>query len=184
MAMEELAAEGLFDGILDYATHELADELKQGYCRGVGPQRLLPVPGMEVPRLVVPGGLDCAVLEFTRDTIPEEYRERMVFFYDFRSAVRLDETETLAIADQLAEKLNRAPSLNKVLIPMEGWSEADGAGAPLYDPGMRDLFLHRLKKKAVHEVDITEMDLHINDEPFARAAAKKMDEMVRESHEG
>ncbi|MBW1788345.1 MAG: Tm-1-like ATP-binding domain-containing protein, partial [Deltaproteobacteria bacterium] len=139
MAMEELAAEGLFDGILDFATHELADELKQGYCRGIGPQRLLPVPGMEVPRLVVPGGLDCAVLEFTRDAIPEEYRDRKIFFYDFRSAVRLDESETLAIADQLAEKLNRAPALNKVLIPLEGWSEADQADAPLYDPDMRDL---------------------------------------------
>jgi len=31
-AMEELTAEGYFDGILDLATHELADELKKGYC--------------------------------------------------------------------------------------------------------------------------------------------------------
>jgi uncharacterized protein (UPF0261 family) len=184
MAMEELAGEGLFDGILDFATHELADELKQGYCRGIGPQRLMPVPGKAVPRLVVPGGLDCAVLEFTRDTIPEEYRDRKIFFYDFRSAVRLDEEETRFIADQLAEKLNRAPALNKVLIPMKGWSEADGTGAPLYDPDMRDLFLNCLKEQASSELDIKELDLHINDEAFARAAAEKMDEMVRESPEG
>ena len=43
MAMEELAAEGHFHGILDLATHELADDLKDGYCGGIGPERLQPV---------------------------------------------------------------------------------------------------------------------------------------------
>ncbi|MBW2605982.1 MAG: Tm-1-like ATP-binding domain-containing protein, partial [Deltaproteobacteria bacterium] len=89
MAMEELAAEGYFQGILDLATHELADELMGGYCRGIGPERLEPVPGRDIPRLVVPGGLDCAVLEFTRETIPDQFRDRKIFFYDFRSAIRL-----------------------------------------------------------------------------------------------
>ncbi len=56
MAMEELAAEGYFDGILDLATHELADQLKGGYCRGIGPGRLEPVPGRVVPRLGGAGG--------------------------------------------------------------------------------------------------------------------------------
>jgi len=67
MAMEELAGEGLFQGIVDLATHELADELMNGYCQGIGPERLMPIQGLDIPRLVVPGGLDCAVLEFTRD---------------------------------------------------------------------------------------------------------------------
>ena len=125
MAMEELAREGYFDGILDLATHELADELRQGYCRGIGPLRLQPVNNGKIPRLVVPGGLDCAVLEFTRDSIPDEFKGRKIFFYDFRSAVRLDLKETEAIAGQLAEKLNQEPSTVKVLIPMEGWGIAD-----------------------------------------------------------
>jgi uncharacterized protein (UPF0261 family) len=81
-AMEELASEGYFDGILDFAIHELADELMGGYCRGMGPQRLEPPQG-RVPRLVVPGGMDCAVLEFTRDTVPAEYKNRKLFFMIF-----------------------------------------------------------------------------------------------------
>jgi hypothetical protein len=32
--VKELAAEGYFDGIIDLATHELADEQMQLYCRG------------------------------------------------------------------------------------------------------------------------------------------------------
>jgi len=55
MAMEELAEEGYFHGILDLATHELADDLLDGYCGGIGPQRFEPVPGKSIPRLIVPG---------------------------------------------------------------------------------------------------------------------------------
>ena len=107
MAMEELASEGYFDGILDFATHELADDLKDGYCGGIGPERFEPVPDRSIPRLVVPGGLDCAVLEFTRQDIPEQYADRKIFFYDFRSAIRLDVEETTILADQLSGKLNQ-----------------------------------------------------------------------------
>ncbi|MBK5100756.1 MAG: Tm-1-like ATP-binding domain-containing protein, partial [Desulfobacteraceae bacterium] len=132
MAMEELAAEGYFHGILDLATHELADELMGGYCKGIGPERLGPIPGQNVPRLVVPGGLDCAVLEFTRNSIPDEYRGRKIFYYDFRSAIRLTKEETEFLADQLAEKLNSYQSFAKLLVPSRGWSEADREGGPLY----------------------------------------------------
>jgi uncharacterized protein (UPF0261 family) len=179
MAMEELAREGCFDGILDLATHELADELKGGYCKGIGPSRLEPVNGRAVPRLVVPGGLDCAVLEFTRLSVPQEFRDRKVFFYDFRSAVRLNLEETLKLAEQVAAKLNRAPSAVKVLIPMEGWSEADREGEPLYDPGMRDVFVGKLRENLDPRVRVLEVDSHINDPAFAELASAMMDEMLR-----
>jgi uncharacterized protein (UPF0261 family) len=178
MAMEELAAEGYFDGILDLATHELADDLKEGYCGGIGPERFAPVPGKSIPRLVVPGGLDCAVLEFTRDTVPDIYRDRKIFYYDFRSAIRLDEKETLLIADQLSEKLNQAPGTVSVLIPDRGWSEADREGGPLYDPLMNRFFVQQLREKLDPQIDIKETDYHINDPEFGLTAAKMMDCML------
>jgi len=179
MAMEELAAEGYFHGILDLATHELADELMSGYCRGIGPGRLEPVAGRHIPRLVVPGGLDCAVLEFTRHNIPEKLEGRSIFFYDFRSAVRLSLDETRFIARQLAEKLNQDISGVKVLAPMKGWSEADGQGNPLHDPPARDAFMETLRQVLNPQVPIQEADLHINDPAFAVLASKIMDQMIR-----
>jgi uncharacterized protein (UPF0261 family) len=178
MAMEELAREGYFDGILDLATHELADELMTGYCRGIGPERLMPPPDRMVPRLVVPGGLDCAVLEFTRDTVPPQFRDRKLFFYDFRSAIRLSQNETEYIARQLAEKLNGAPDTTKVLIPALGWSEADRKDGPLYDPPMASLFVEILKQGLDSKIQVLEKNFHINDPAFADAAAHLMDEMV------
>ena len=182
MAMEELAAEGYFDGILDLATHELADELKSGYCAGIGPERLSPPMGLNIPRLVVPGGLDCAVLEFTRENIPDEFRDRKIFFYDFRSAIRLSEKETLYLAGQLSEKLNLNPSNIKVLIPSGGWSEADRKGGPLHDPKISDVFIQRIKHDLNSRIEVKEANLHINDPAFARLASTVMDEMLSDKY--
>ncbi|MDF1591999.1 MAG: Tm-1-like ATP-binding domain-containing protein [Desulfobacterales bacterium] len=179
MAMEELSAEGYFQGILDLATHELADALKGGYCGGIGPGRLEPAAGTHLPRLVVPGGLDCAVLEFTRDTIPLAYKDRKIFFYDFRSAVRLTDDETRILAKQLAAKVNKSVPDIKILIPLRGWSEADREGGPLFAPDATRLFIHTLKEDINPGIDITEVDHHINERPFARIAADMMDAMIK-----
>lgn len=179
MAMEELAAEGHFHGILDLATHELADEMMGGYCRGIGPQRLRPVPDRDIPRLVVPGGLDCAVLEFTRDSVPEEHKDRKLFFYDFRSAIRLSADETLSIARQLVDKLNHETKNTRILIPRAGWSEADREGGPLFDPGISEILIHQLRRGLGDRIEIREVKWHINDPDFAQLASKIMDDMIQ-----
>ncbi|MCD6305501.1 MAG: Tm-1-like ATP-binding domain-containing protein, partial [Deltaproteobacteria bacterium] len=179
MAMEELAAQGFFDGILDLATHELADELKQGYCSGIGPGRLNPDTGLRIPRLVTPGGLDCAVLEFTRDYIPEVYQDRKIFFYDFRSAIGLNLNETLLLANQLGSKLNSHPENIRVLIPMGGWSEADRNGGPLGDRKIREAFVRRLSETLDPRIPVETVETHINDPDFSRLAAETMHGMVQ-----
>ncbi len=177
-AMEELASEGFFKGILDLATHELADKLMNGYCGGIGPHRFETITGIPLPRLIVPGGLDCAVLEFDRYSIPEQYKDRKIFFYDFRSAIRLNKKETKNIAQQLSEKLNPAGEVIKVLIPKKGWSVADYIDGPLYDPETNDLFIKTFKENLVQTIIVKEEDLHINDPSFAEAAADMMDQMI------
>ena len=179
MAMEELAEEGYFHGILDLATHELADDLLDGYCGGIGPQRFEPVPGRIIPRLIVPGGLDCAVLEFTRQNVPNQYQDRKIFYYDFRSAIRLNLDETIHLANQLAEKLNQDPANVKVLIPMKGWSGADQEGGPLYDPETNSVFIRTLKEALNPQIEIQEVDYHINDSGFAAIAANLMNAMIQ-----
>ncbi len=181
MALEELAAEGRFDGILDLATHELADDLVGGYCAGIGPQRFAPVPGSGVPRLVVPGGMDCAVLEFTRADVPEAYRGRPVFFYDFRSAVRLSAEESRRLAQQLADRLNRDPKRVTVLVPLGGWSVADRPGGPLHAPDVSRVFLETFYGRLDPAIAVHEVENHINDPRFASTAAAIMHRMIGEN---
>ncbi len=178
MAMMKLAGEGFFQGILDLATHELADAMKGGYCGGIGPRRFAPAAGRPLPRLIVPGGLDCAVLEFTRDNVPDEYKDRSIFFYDFRSAVRLSKNESLLLAEQLAQKLNLDPNNVRLLIPTLGFSEADRPNAPLYAPSTGRALIERLKQTLDPSITVKEADLHINDPAFAVQAADMMVDML------
>ncbi|WP_299980727.1 Tm-1-like ATP-binding domain-containing protein [Desulfobacula sp.] len=181
MAMVELASEGYFHGILDLATHELADNLLNGYCGGIGSERYEPIPGKELPRLIVPGGMDCAVLEFTRNTVPEQYRDRKLFFYDFRSAIRLSKDETTHLAKQLSEKLNMDAANVHVLIPTRGFSDADRVDAPLYDPATGQIFIDTLKRNLDRLIEIQETDLHINDPAFGEQAASLMDKLIKKA---
>ena len=61
MAMEEFVAQSLVAGVLDFTTHEIADEMFGGYCIGIGPARLETAGRHGIPLVVVPGGLDYAV---------------------------------------------------------------------------------------------------------------------------
>jgi uncharacterized protein (UPF0261 family) len=181
MALEELAEEGYFDGILDLATHELADALTNGYCGAIGPERFTPVGKPAIPRLIVPGGLDCAVLEFTRDTVPAAYQDRQIFFYDFRSAIRLNREESVILARQLAMKLNRAPKGVKVVNPSGGWSVADHPDGPLYSPDTNSIFMLELTRKLNPQINIITSKYHINDAAFAQLIGDEMDAMLRTS---
>ena len=182
-AMEELASDGFFAGILDLATHELADQLMNGYCSGIYSNRFKAVPNISIPRLVVPGGLDCAVLEFDRYNIPEQYKNRKIFFYDFRSAVRLNREETEIIAKQLSERLNHAGETTQVLIPLKGWSVADSIDGPLYDPDTNSFFIKIFKDNLLKIIKVKEKNFHINDPSFAKSAADMMDQMIVQQQE-
>jgi len=118
-------------------------------------------------------------LEFTRTDIPEKYKDRKIFFYDFRSAIRLNVEETSFLAAQLAEKLNKAPANIKVLVPTLGWSGADKKDGPLYDPDMNQVFLQKFRQVIDSQIEIQEVDHHINDKAFGQIAATVMDNMVK-----
>jgi uncharacterized protein (UPF0261 family) len=181
MAMMELAAEGYFHGIFDLATHELADKLMDGYCGAIGEERFEPVHGPEIPRLIVPGGMDCIVLEFTRDDIPPQFEDRKIFFYDFRSAIRVNADESRLLAGQLSEKLNMDPENVRVLIHLKGLSVADQEDGPLYDPATAQVFANALRKGLTPGIPVETFEGHINDPSFAERACSVMDEMIKRS---
>jgi uncharacterized protein (UPF0261 family) len=123
--------------------------------------------------------MDCAVLEFTRDCVPEAYRDRPVFFYDFRSAVRLSAAESRQLAAQLAGKLNLDTIHVKVLVPLGGWSVADRPDGPLYAPDISRIFMETFCRELNPAIEMRQVENHINDPAFARIAADMLDRMIR-----
>ncbi len=180
MAMEDLIEQGIINVVVDLALHEFSDYLYGGYCGDIGPSRLETAGRLGLPQVVVPGGLDCIVLEFnSRETMPTHLRDRAVFWYDFRSGVRTSTEDMVRLAAIISEKLNRSKGPTKVVIPMGGFSEADAEGVPLHDKNADQIFVSELKTRLDPRVEIIEIEAHINDEKFAEHVVSVLDSMVR-----
>ena len=180
MAMEDLVDQGLISGVLDLALHEFSDAMYDGYCAGIGPRRLIAAGERGIPQVIVPGGLDCIVLEFdSEETKPAYLKDRKVFWYDFRSGVRTSVEDVTALADTISEKLNLATGPTRVVIPRRGWSEADCKGGPLYDPGANQAFVDELRSRLKPGIEIVEVDAHINAPEFSTAVCSILDSLMK-----
>jgi len=178
MAMEELIAQGLIAGVIDFTTHEIADEMFGGYCRGIGPTRLETAGSMGIPLVVVPGGLDNAVFS-PFYPMPDLLKGRKTHSHDIRFCVRMGPEEMKAFAKIVGEKLNKSNGPTHVLIPKKGWSEADKPGMELYDPEANRVFVEELKRIVASGIPIEEVDLHISDPAFALRAVEVLDNLIQ-----
>ena len=178
MAMEEFIAEGLVAGVLDFTTHEIADEMFGGYCKGIGPMRLETAGRFGIPLVVAPGGLDNAVFS-PYYPMPQQLQGRKIYSHDTRFCVRMGPEEMKAFAQIIGEKLIRSKGPIYILIPKKGWSEADKEGVTLFDPKTDQVFVEELKKILRPNIPLEEMDVHISEPAFARRAVEILDEMIR-----
>jgi uncharacterized protein (UPF0261 family) len=178
MAMEEFIAQGLVAGVLDFTTHEIADEMFGGYCKGIGPMRLETAGQCEIPQVVVPGGLDNAVFS-PFYPMPDQLKGRKTHSHDIRFCVRMGPEEMKQFAQIIGEKLNKSKGPTYVLIPKKGWSEADKVGMELYDPKTNQIFVEELRNIINPNIPIEEMDVHISDPAFALRAVEVLDNMIR-----
>ena len=178
MAMEEFVAQGLVAGVLDFTTHEIADEMFGGYCKGIGPMRLETAGRFGVPLVVVPGGLDNAVFS-PFYPMPDQLKGRKIHSHDIRFCVRMGPEEMKQFAQIIGEKLNRSKGPTYVLIPKRGWSEADKVGMDLYDPKVDQIFVEELRKILTSKIPIEEIDLHISEPAFALRAVEVLNNMIQ-----
>jgi uncharacterized protein (UPF0261 family) len=79
----------------------------------------------------------------------------------------------------MAERLNRAIGPVKVLLPLRGWSEADQEGGPLYDPQANRAFGEEMRKHLKPQIEVVEVDAHLNAPLYAETAVAFLEEMIR-----
>ncbi len=178
MAMEEMIGEGLIEGVLDLTSHEIADEMFGGYCKGIGLERFTVAGRKEVPLLLAPGGLDNAVFS-PFYPMPQVLKGRRQHVHDVRFCVRMEREEMIKFAGIIAQRLNGSKGPAHVLIPSGGWSEADKPGGELYDPEVDRVFTAELKRLLRKDIPLEEMDVHISDPAFAGRGVEIIDEMIR-----
>jgi uncharacterized protein (UPF0261 family) len=181
-AMEEMIEEGYFTAVLDLTTHELTDELVGGGHRA-GPHRLEAAARKGIPQVVGPGSL-CFIIAGPLDTLPVNYRRRKhVVHNPHITLVRTSKKEMVEVAKIMAKKLNPATGSVRILIPLQGFSYPNRKGEPLYDEGGNMAFLRALKKSLRPNIEVVEVDAHINDSPFAEKAVESLKELIERTKE-
>jgi uncharacterized protein (UPF0261 family) len=176
-AMEQLIDDGAFRAVLDITTTELADELVGGVM-SAGPHRLEAAGNKGIPQLVCPGATD--MVNFGPiDSVPPQFRNR--YLYRHNPTVTLMRTtpdECAEIGRISARKLNRALGPVTVLVPLQGVSAIDKVGAPFYSQEALEAWRSGLKGALDPGIRVIELDAHINDDAFARAAAELLMESI------
>ncbi len=168
--METFIAEGQIAGVLDLTTTELADELVGGVL-SAGRDRLTAAALRGVPQVISLGALD--MVNFgPPDTVPEKYRGRR--FHSHNPQVTLMRTtpeENDQLGKEIAHKASAARGPTAVLVPLRGVSALDREGGPFWQPEADAALFQSLRNWMSADVELVELDLHINDPEFAERAA-------------
>lgn len=175
-AMESLIAEGAFAGVLDITTTELADELVGGILTA-GPDRLTAAGRRGIPQVISVGALD--MVNFgPRDTVPERFKDRK--FYQHNPTVTLMRTtveENRQLGEIIGRKAGVATGDTVIFLPRLGVSAIDREGQPFDDPTARAALFEGIRATC-GRVDVRELERHINDHAFAKAAAKRLIDLL------
>jgi len=179
MAMEDLVDQGVVQGVLDLSLHEFVDSMYGGYCKDIGPTRLVTAGRKGVPHVILPGGLDMVAFECdSLEGVPEQLRDRTFLSHDFRSFVRTGAGDYRELAKTISDRLNQAERPPTVIVPLKGWSKADAPGGPFYSPETNRVFTNELKALLAAGVRVMEVDANINDEECARIAVSELHRLM------
>jgi uncharacterized protein (UPF0261 family) len=122
-----------------------------------------------IPRLVVPGGLDIITLR-KLETVPDIYRNQPYVKHNPHiTLVRLTVEQMVRVADVMVARLNQATAPVIVAIPKGGFSFYNKDGLHFRDIEADEAFIQTLKMKLKPEIEICELDGHVNDPVFIEA---------------
>jgi uncharacterized protein (UPF0261 family) len=176
----ELIDDGRINGIIDLTTFEIMipisfhmpEEMAEGRLRIAGEKGL--------PQVIVPGGLDMFIFPGTKDTVPPEYSERRIHVHGPDTVLVRTTREEVATAGRvLAKRVNGAKGPVAIVIPLGGFSSVDAEGQYFYDPQADAAFARVIKDSVKNEVDIIEVNAHINDTKFARRVVDTFDKLLK-----
>jgi uncharacterized protein (UPF0261 family) len=176
-AMEEYLAQGMFAGVIDYTTNELADPLLGGFH--AAPGRLEQAGELGLPQVVVPGCVDFACFG-PRQAVPEALRDRPAYYHNPEfTLIRLSRDEMASVGATMARKLSAACGPLIVLVPTGGLSIPNVPGGAFYDPEADAAFLAALRADLRADIPLRMVEAHVNDPAFGQAAAEAFLELAR-----
>ncbi len=174
LAMENLIASGFFEGVLDLTTTEWCDELFGGIL-AAGKQRMDAAAKHGVPQVVSVGALD--MVNFgPYDSVPKKYQGRNFYRHNpTTTLMRTTKEENTQLGKIIAQKINQSTGPAALILPLGGVSMIDKEGEPFYGKEEDAALFEAIRANVdTDRAELIELDCHINDAQFARAAAQKL----------
>jgi len=177
--LDELLEEGRISGVVDLTTHEVMVPLAYHLPEELAEGRLSLAGEKGLPQVIAPGGLDMFIFTGTKETIPAEYKDRIIHVHGpDRVLARTTKEEVGKAARILAERANRATGPVAIVIPLRGFSAVDREGQHFFDPGADGAFAQVIKDTVKESIEIVEVNAHINDDEFAKRVVDTYDKMT------
>jgi uncharacterized protein (UPF0261 family) len=175
-AMEALAEEGQFVGVIDYTTNEVNDPMVGGIHDG-GPDRLRRVGRSGLPQVVVPGCIDFSV--FHAGAIPRELQGRPVYDHNPEyTLVRTSREEMVELGRIFGERLGEATGPLVITVPTRGLSIPNVPSGPFWDVDSDAAFLDSLRASLPPTIPVETHDHHVNDPAFGAAVADRFVQLL------
>lgn len=183
-ALESLAAQGAFAGVIDLTTSEVTDLLTGGVY-SAGEERLTAAGAAGIPQVIAPGCLDHT--NWWTGEVPEKFRHRQFYQYNADNyLMRTDKAEMAALGELFAERLNAAEGPFAVLIPTQGYSQhtvrkvhdIDGQECGAWNQPEADAAFAQSLESHLKRDRVRLLDMHINDPEFADACVAALMEMM------
>jgi uncharacterized protein (UPF0261 family) len=176
---ERLIDEGVITAALDLSLVEIMDHLYGGFS-GVEPKRLEAAGRKGIPQVVTPGNTCFLCITGTPETAPPYLKGRNMHLHNPNiTAVMTTYEEKESFGKVLAQKLNSAKGPTAVLLPLQGTAEFDKPGGIFYDPEGRKACFRTLKEHIEPKIEVTELDMHINDPAFSEEVLAALDRLMK-----
>ena len=186
-AAVDLVSQGLFEAFIDLVPAGFSEYLLGGN-RAAGPDRLDAGCKLGKPYILSPCGFDmisCGPIQRKDEGDPlwvsRKLAERKLLVQDaIRVQARTSLEEMHTIAQSVAEKLNKHKDkrLVKFVIPTQGFSSLSIKGGALYDPDIDKAFMDALRKNLNPEIEIIEVETHINTPEFGRSVVGALQQIL------
>lgn len=181
LAVEHLMAQRRFAGCIDLVPSAIGEYLLGGN-RPSGANRLEGAGIAGIPYVLAPCGFDCVScgpIERKDRNDPlwtsRKLAERKYFIQDKqRVQARTSPDEMRIFAKAVGQKLNVYPNKRIVtfLIPTRGFTTLGAEGGALYEPETDRVFADELRQQLDPEIQVVELDTHLNSPEFANAVVK------------
>ena len=180
--MEDMAANGLVDGILDLTLHELTSEYFGGGF-SYGPKakiRLVESVEKKVPLVISLGGLD--FVDFSTSELPDRMDERKYMLHNANTAhIKILPEEAEALGKILAERLSKVTYPVKLLIPTKGMRHNTLEGQELYEPKSDSVLIQTIIENVNDNVEVIVIPHNLDTPEFGvKAAHYIVDEMKKQ----